>query len=178
MVLSALIQGSLMPPTSRLWNMLDPSDTVLKTFNYYQSKAEIGFLETTIHPDSSLIGSKVKDLNLPLNYIVAKIERNGKTIVPRGHTTIEENDVIVLGGELHFDESGQDLIEFTIPRDHQWANHYIKDLKLPHDRLIIMVQRKDSDIIVPIGDTLLLEDDKVIMLKVDNAFEFSSVDET
>ena len=177
-VLSALIQGSLMPPTSRLWNMLDPSDTVLKTFNYYQSKAEIGFLETTIHPDSSLIGSKVKDLNLPLNYIVAKIERNGKTIVPRGHTTIEENDVIVLGGELHFDESGQDLIEFTIPRDHQWANHYIKDLKLPHDRLIIMVQRKDSDIIVPIGDTLLLEDDKVIMLKVDNAFEFSSVDET
>lgn len=176
-VLSALIQGSLMPPTSRLWNMLDPSDTVLKTFNYYQSKAEIGFLETTIHPDSSLIGSKVKDLNLPLNYIVAKIERNGKTIVPRGHTTIEENDVIVLGGELHFDESGQDLIEFTIPRDHQWANHYIKDLKLPHDRLIIMVQRKDSDIIVPIGDTLLLEDDKVIMLKVDNALEFSSADE-
>lgn len=176
-VLSALIQGSLMPPTSRLWNMLDPSDTVLKTFNYYQSKAEIGFLETTIHSDSSLIGSKVKDLNLPLNYIVAKIERNGKTIVPRGHTTIEENDVIVLGGELHFDESGQDLIEFTIPRDHQWANHYIKDLKLPHDRLIIMVQRKDSDIIVPIGDTLLLEDDKVIMLKVDNALEFSSADE-
>lgn len=177
-VLSALIQGSLMPPASRLWNMLDPSDTVLKTFNYYQSKAEIGFLETRIHSKNSLIGSKVKDLNLPLNYIVAKIERNGKTIVPRGHTTIEENDVIVLGGETHFDESGQDLIEFTIPREHQWANHYIKDLKLPSDRLIIMVQRKGSDIIVPSGDTLLLEDDKVVMIKVDNALEISSDDET
>ena len=176
-VLSALIQGSLMPPLSKVWDMLDPSDTVLKTFNYYQSKAEIGFLETRIHPNNSLIGSKVKDLNLPLNYIVAKIERDGKTLVPRGHTIIEENDVIVLGGEIHFDESGQDLIEFTIPKDHQWANHYIKDLKLPPDRLIIMVQRKGSDIIVPIGDTLLLEDDKVIMIKVDNVLEIASDDE-
>lgn len=177
-VLSALIQGSLMPTAARLWDMLDTSDTVLKTFNYYQSKAEIGFLETRIHPDSSIIGSKLKELNLPFNFIVAKIERGGKTIVPRGHITIEENDLIVLGGEVHFDESGQDLIEFTIPSEHKWTNHYIKDLKLPPDRLIIMLQRKDNDIIVPSGETLLLEDDKVIMIKVDHALELSSVDET
>jgi len=60
-----------------------PRDTVLKTFNYYQDKSEIGFLETRIGPNSSLIGKKVKDLNLTFDFIVAKIERNGKTIVPR-----------------------------------------------------------------------------------------------
>ena len=165
-VLSALIQGSLMPVASKKWDMLDPNETVLQTFNYYQNKAEIGFLETRIHPNSSLIGTKVKDLNLTFDFIVAKIERKGKTIVPRGHITLEENDLIVVGGEIHFDESGQDLIEFTIPKGHEWENHYIKDLKLPSDRLIVMVQRKDSDIIVPVGKTLLLEDDKVIMLRV------------
>ncbi len=146
--------------------MLDPNETVLQTFNYYQNKAEIGFLETRIHPNSSLIGTKVKDLNLTFDFIVAKIERKGKTVVPRGHITLEENDLIVVGGEIHFDESGQDLIEFTIPKGHEWENHYIKDLKLPSDRLIVMVQRKDSDIIVPVGKTLLLEDDKVIMIRV------------
>jgi cell volume regulation protein A len=177
-VLSALVQGSLMPIAARRWDMLDPSDTVLKTFNYYQSRAEIGFLETRIHPNSNLIGSKVKDLNLTFDFIVAKIERNGKTIVPRGQITIEEDDLIILGGEKHFDESGQDLIEFTIPSDHQWVNKYIKDLELPSDRLVIMVQRKGSDIIVPIGDTLLLEDDKVIMIKVEHSLEFPRVDET
>lgn len=176
-VLSSLVQGSLMPIAARRWDMLDPSDTVLKTFNYYQSKAEIGFLETRIHPNSSLIGSKVKDLNLTFDFIVAKIERNGKTIVPRGQITIEENDLIILGGEIHFDESGQDLIEFTIPSGHQWANKYIKDLELPPDRLIVMVQRKGSDIIVPIGDTLLLEDDKVIMIKVEHVLEFPKFEE-
>ena len=163
-VLSALAQGSLMAPASKRWDMLDPNETVLQTFNYYQNKAKIGFLETRIHPNSSLIGCQVKDLNLTFDFIVAKIERNGQTIVPRGQVTIEENDLIILGGEMHFDESGQDLIEFTVPKGHQWEKKYIKDLELPHDRLIVMVQRKNNDIIIPVGDTRLLEDDKVIMI--------------
>lgn len=167
-VLSSLIQGSLMPPGAKRWDMLDPNDTVLQTFNYYQDRAEIGFLETKIHPNSSLVGSLVKDLNLTFNFIVAKIERNGKTIVPRGDVIIEANDIIVLGGEVHFDESGQDLIEFIIPRGHKWENQHIKDLELPPDRLLIMVQRKDSSMIVPKGDTQLFEDDKAIMLKINN----------
>lgn len=176
-VLSSLAQGSLMPPAAKRWDMLDPNDTVLQTFNYYQSKAAIGFLETRIHPNSYLVGSMVKDLNLTFDFIVAKIERNGKTIVPRGHITIEENDIIVLGGETHFDETGQDLIEFNIPKGHQWENQYIKNLDLPSDRLIIMVQRQGSDIIVPVGETLLLEDDKVIMIHVDHDFDFPKADE-
>ncbi|WP_367566655.1 potassium/proton antiporter [Lacrimispora sp.] len=176
-VLSSLIQGSLMPPLAKRWDMLDPSDTVLQTFNYYQDKAEIGFLETKIHSDSGLIGTQVKDLNLQFNFIVAKIERDGKTIVPRGPMTIEENDVIIIGGETHFDESGQDLIEFTIPRGHQWANKHVKELKLPIDRLIIMVQRKGSGTIVPSGDTLLLEDDKVIMIKIEHDSQVPETDE-
>ncbi|NLJ57975.1 MAG: potassium/proton antiporter [Tissierellia bacterium] len=171
-VLSSLVQGSLMPVGAKKWDMLDPNDTVLKTFNYYQNKAEIGFLETRIHPNSYLIGSKVKDLNLTFDFIVAKIERNGKTIVPRGHITIEENDLVVLGGEKHFDLSGHDLIEFTIPKGHQWIGKYIKDLELPPDRLIIIVQRKDSEIVVPIGDTLITEGDQVIMIKVEHSLEF------
>jgi len=105
-------------------------------------------------------------LNLIFDFIVAKIERNGKTIVPRGHVTIEENDLIVLGGEVHFDESGQDLIEFTIPRGHQWANKHIKELDLHHDRLVVMIQREGSEVIVPTGDIKLLEDDKIIMLNL------------
>lgn len=163
-VLSSLLQGSLMPPAAKRWDMLDPYDTVLKTFNFYQSKAEIGFLETRIHKNSNLIGSQVKDLNLTFDFIVAKIERNGETIVPRGHVTLEEDDLIILGGEIHFDETGHDLVEFTIPRGHQWENKYIKDLELEAEKLIVMVQRNSNDIIVPTGDALLLEGDKVIIL--------------
>lgn len=177
-VLSSLIQGTLMAPAAKRWDMLDPSDTVLKTFNYYQNKEEIGFLQTKIHPNSNLIGSKVKDLNLTFDFIVAKIERDGKTIVPRGHTTLEENDLIILGGEVHYDETGQELTEFTISKGHKWENKYIKDLELPHNHLIIMVQRESNEIVVPLGNTLLLENDKVIMIKTDHPLEFPVVDDS
>lgn len=164
-VLSSLVQGSLMPPAARRLDMLDPNDTVLKTFNHYQDKAEIGFLETRIHKDSYLVGRQVKDLRLTFNFIVAKIERGGKTVVPRGHTVLREDDLIVLGGEKHFDRSGHDLIEFTIPHGHKWADRLVKDLSLPADSLIVMVQRSCCDVIVPLGETKLKENDKIIMLR-------------
>ena len=176
-VLSALIQGSLMPYAAKRWDMLDPNDTVLKTFNYYQSKAEIGFLETRIHSDSGLVGSKVKDLNLTFDFIVAKIERDGETIVPRGHIVLKENDLIILGGERHFDQSGENLIESVIPKGHKWENKQIKDLNLPPNRLIIMIQRNTHDIIVPVGDTRIFKNDKVVMIEVEHTLEFPRVEE-
>lgn len=176
-VLSALIQGSIMPYAAKKWDMLDPNDTVLKTFNYYQSKAEIGFLETRIYSNSALIGSKVKDLNLTFDFIVAKIERDGKTIVPRGHTVLKENDLIILGGERYFDQSGQDLIETIIPKGHEWENQQINELDLPSNRLIIMIQRDAHNIVVPVGDTYILKDDRVIMIEVEHTLGFPRVDE-
>ncbi|NLJ90281.1 MAG: potassium/proton antiporter [Clostridiales bacterium] len=177
-VISSLVQGSLMPPASRKWDMLDPNDTVLKTFNDYQDKTDVGFLETTIHKNSSLIGTYVKDLNLTFDFIVAKIERDGKTIVPRGHVVLEEGDKIVLAGEVYFDETGDELIEFTIPKGHEWANSLIKDLEIEADRLIVMVQRNSGEIIVPLGNTVLYENDKVIMLHSEDnvgALKFTNV---
>lgn len=171
-LVSSLLQGSFMPPLARRWDMLDPNDTVLKTFNHYQSKAEIGFLETRIPVNSDLIGKQLQDLDLAFNFIVAKIERGGKTIVPRGKVTLEEGDLIVIGGERHFDETGHSLIESIIPRGHRWENKYIKDLGLPPNRLILIIQRKEGDIIVPVGDTKILKDDRVIMLKVENLLDF------
>ena len=34
-----------MAPISKATDMLDPNDTVLRTFNYYQDKGDIGFLK-------------------------------------------------------------------------------------------------------------------------------------
>ena len=77
--------------------------------------------------------------------------------------------LIILGGKTHYDGSGKDLIEFTISKGHKWINKHIKELKLPSDQLIVMVQRNDNDIVVPNGDTMILESDKVIMLKIEQS---------
>ncbi|HUM60955.1 MAG TPA: potassium/proton antiporter [Clostridia bacterium] len=165
-VFSSLVQGSLMPPAARRLDMLDPNDTVLKTFNDYQDKAEIGFLQTRIHKDSYLVGRQVKDLRLTFDFIVARIDRGGRAVVPRGNVELQEDDLIVLAGEKYFDRDRRDLTEFTIPERHDWAGKSIRELNLPEDTLIVMVQRSGSDVIVPLGDVVLQENDKVILLHV------------
>lgn len=165
-VLSSLIQGSFMPVIAKKINMIDPNDTVLKTFNDYQDKSELGFIQTPITRGSRWVGRKVSELNLAFNVIVAKIQRGGETVVPRGDTVIEEGDIIVLGGETHFDTTGQDLVEFTVSGNHRWANTYVKDLDLPHNELIIMLQRKDEGVIVPTGFTKILPGDKLVTLNM------------
>ena len=40
-----------------------------------------------------------------------------------------------------------------------------------------MVQRKGEDIIIPVGDTLILKDDKIIMIEAEDALEFPRYDE-
>lgn len=166
--LSSLFQGSLMPWVARKTDMLDPNDTVLKTFNYYQDKSDISFLQTKICKGSNLAGTMVKDLNLTFDFIVAKIKRDNKTIVPRGEVVLEEGDTIVLGGEEYFDPMGKDLVEFTITSSHPWVNQKIVDLNLPSDILILMIQRADSEIVVAAGDTVILEGDRIILISDEN----------
>lgn len=164
---SSLIQGSLMPLATRKLDMLDPNDTVLKTFNYYQDKSDIGFIQTTICADNRWIGSQIKDLNRAFDVIVAKIERDGKTIVAKGNTVIEEGDIIVLGGETHFDRTGHHLTEITLSPSHKWVNKKIAEIPMGDKELILMLQSKDGDIIVPAGSTVLRADDRIVLIHED-----------
>lgn len=165
-LLSSFIQGSLMPILSKKWNMLEPNDTVLKNFNFYQDKSDIGFIQTTIEKGSRWNNVPLKDFNLAFNLIVAKIERNGKTIVPKGDTLIKEGDLIVIGGQSYFDTKGSNLMEITLSKGHKWVGKQIHELNF-EKQLIVMLRDKEDKIIVPTGDTFLFEGDKVVILKQD-----------
>lgn len=159
-IVSSLIQGSLLPWVVKKTDMLNPDDTVLKTFNYYQDRSPIGFLETKVF-DEDLIGLPVKDLNLTFDFIVAKLVRDGKTIVPHGETILEKGDIVVIGGKSHFDEVGRNLQEFTIREHHPWASKRIMDLDLKPSELILMLER-DNNILVPSGQTVVCVGDKIV----------------
>lgn len=163
--ISSFIQGSFMAPICRKTDMLDPNDTVLRTFNYYQDKTSVGFLETQIHEGSHLIGTEVRDLNLTFDFIVAKIKRGETVIVPRGGTVLEAGDLIILAGKEYFDPYDDELIEFTVPENHPWVNCKIMDLNLPENRLILTVLRDDGHFDIPEGKTIIQAGDTIIMLQ-------------
>lgn len=162
-LISSFIQASLMAPLCVKLNMLDPSDTVLNTFNFYSDKSAINFLKTTIKDDSHLVNTKVKELNLEFDFIVAKIERDGVTIVPRGDVTLEKGDTIVLAGEQYFNPYGQEILEFNVNSHHEWVGKKIMDLNLSEDKLIITINRKNGFVIAE-GKTIIEEGDRIFLV--------------
>ena len=145
--------------------MIDPDDTVLKTFNYYSTKSDVGFIETKINEHSELVGKKVSEIGLHFDIIVAKIIRDNKLVVPRGDTVICADDTVVIGGKSYFDPTGYGLVEITISDKNNWNGKKLKDIDMIDSELVVMIQSKNGEIIVPSGNGTLDVGDKLIILK-------------
>ncbi|MFR9276040.1 TrkA C-terminal domain-containing protein [Finegoldia magna] len=97
--------------------------------------------------------------------IVAKIIRNNKLVIPRGDTVICANDTVVIGGKSYFDPTGYGLVEITISDKNNWNGKKLKDIDMIDSELVVMIQAKNGDIIVPTGSVTLNAGDKLIILK-------------
>lgn len=97
--------------------------------------------------------------------IVAKIIRDNKLVIPRGDTVICANDTVVIGGKSYFDPTGYGLIEITISDKNNWNGKKLKDIDMIDSELVVMIQAKNGEIIVPTGNVTLNEADKLIILK-------------
>ena len=170
-IFSLLIQGTALPFATKKLDMYDPDDTVLRTFNYYSDKTDLEFIKTHVTKTSPWVNKKISDIEIAFNIIIAKIEREGKSIVPRGNTYLRDGDVIVLGGEGYFDSTGEDLLEIKISETHKWANKRVRDIHIGKNELIIMVQTPSGEIIVPRGNTILKPGDRAVISKESNEIE-------
>lgn len=97
--------------------------------------------------------------------IVAKIIRDNKLVIPRGDTVICANDTVVIGGKSYFDPTGYGLVEITISDKNNWNGKKLKDIDMIDSELVVMIQAKNGEIIVPTGNVTLNEADKLIILK-------------
>lgn len=97
--------------------------------------------------------------------IVAKIIRNNKLVIPRGDTVICADDTVVIGGKSYFDPTGYGLVEITISDKNNWNGKKLKDIDMIDSELVVMIQGRNGDIIVPTGNVTLNAGDKLIILK-------------
>ena len=97
--------------------------------------------------------------------IVAKIIRNNKLVIPRGDTVICADDTVIIGGKSYFDPTGYGLVEITISDKNNWNGKKLKDIDMIDSELVVMIQSKNGEIIVPSGNVTLNVGDKLIILK-------------
>ena len=102
------------------------------------------------------------ELPLPPGLILAVIQRDGETIIPRGDTVITRGDSIVLGAEGGSGDIGITLKEIVLRERHPWVGYAIKDLDISRLTLIVMI-RRDGKALIPNGSTVLQRDDAVFV---------------
>jgi len=134
----------------------------IKRISEYAQEAEVQFIKLQLASNDSWVGRTIKELGLPHGVLVAVIQRAGKIIVPRGGVELLAGDTLVLGAESFGRDQHIELSEVILRQHNPWNGCKIRDLDISRQTIIIMVKRQGR-MLIPNGDLVLLEGDKLIM---------------
>ncbi|HLW57278.1 MAG TPA: potassium/proton antiporter [Bacteriovoracaceae bacterium] len=98
---SLIFQGSSIPFVSRLLGVEAEVAEETTSTNEQVSDANPrdNMVSVLVPPGSAIVGKAVVDLKLPEDLLIVLIEREGKTVIPRGATEIYENDKLYVLSE-------------------------------------------------------------------------------
>lgn len=135
----------------------------IKELSEQTGEVDFHFIKVELNYNDAWVGTKIMDLNLPNNVVVAVIQRGNSTIVPRGNVVLKERDTLVLGAEsTHDTEWDLDLKEIILKQKHPWNGRYIRDLDISRQTFIVLVRRRNRSM-VPNGNLMLKEGDTVVL---------------
>ncbi len=129
------------------------------------------------------VGRWIRDLRLPPGTIIATIQREQQSIVPRGETMLQAGDRLVLmvdrpetGDQVRdlllrgkgIPRGGQETRynEYVLPPGAPVVGRRIADLQLPQQSLLVNVQRGGRTLVAH-GNTVLQEGDRVVVFAVE-----------
>jgi len=135
-----------------------------KQIGEYGTEEDVRFIRVRLAGSDQWVGRKIHETALPKGMIIAAVQRGGETIVPRGDVELKENDRLMIGAQgVRGERNGNfKLQEIRLKSHHPWCGKKIKELDISRRSYIVMVRRKNK-VIVPGGDTVLQENDLVIM---------------
>ena len=162
-LMSIAFQGTGLPFVAKKFKMIDEDANVQKTFNDYQENSPMNFLKVHIEENDQWENKYIKDLTFPKELLIAIIIRNKHDIiVPSGDTLILKGDLVVLAGHEFDDRKNLMLQEITIDENHKWNNKALNEINIDKGTLIVMLERNHQTI-VPSGDTVILENDTLVI---------------
>lgn len=110
-IFSIIIQGTLTPIAAKKLKIVDKDEdnSVFKTFNDYQEEGHTQLLEHKIDKGNPWIGKMILEARIPEEILVVMIKRNGKAIIAKGSTQVQEGDIIVLCADDFKKFKGQNI---------------------------------------------------------------------
>ncbi len=134
----------------------------LKQGYYEKMELEMQFVRVKVIGDHPWIGKKIEDLHVPPGLILAVIERENRAIMPHRDTVILRGDDVLIAGEGYHDDLSIQIKEIVLKQMHPWVGEKVSDIDLSRQSIIVMIRRND-EMIIPNGDTILEEDDQLFV---------------
>ena len=147
----------------------------IKRISEYANKEDVHFIKITLTARDRWAGKHIGDLGLPAGVIVAVIQRGTETVIPRGDVILQAGDILILGAESFGDEDRIELKELVLKAQHPWNGLAIRDLDISRQTVIVMVER-NGKVLIPGGDLVLLEGDKLILYTKARLRQASSIE--
>ncbi len=174
-VISFLGVGMVAIPTGIISAGFVDQYTNIKRRSEYGYEADMRFIKIHLERGDGWVGKRVADLRLPSGVIIAVIKRDDDILIPRGDVVLEEEDILVLGAEPFEEHEHINLKEIVLKKKNPWTGVRIRDLDISRHSIIVLVKRRNKTLI-PNGNMLLLEGDRVFMYTKLHLAEASNIE--
>jgi len=118
-LVSVILQGTLFIPFAKKLNLIEPNETILKTFTDYSGEIFAELLEVNIPEGSSMARKAIMNLDIPPDVLIVMIKRADKIITPTGKTVLQEGDTLMLAGDndllLEIDARAKNRLNDVLP---------------------------------------------------------------
>jgi len=158
-LISILLQGSLIPVVARRLDMIDQNSDVMRTFNDFTEETDMIFSEIRIGPDNAWKDKLVRDLGIPKNMLLCLVLRkNGERVVPNGDTYILEGDTVVMSTMSYQGGANLNIVEQRLAHGDPMVGKKVREH--PQRRKVqLMLVKRGEETFIPHGDTVLHADD-------------------
>lgn len=164
-LLSILFQGSFLSQAAKKLNMSDTETDVMKTFSDYSEEVDLQFIRIRITEEHIWSHKAVKEISLPPDTLFLMLLRGEETVIPSGETIFRPGDTAVLSARGYQEQENLELTEMKITAKSPWIGIKISDFSPYPGELVIMILRGEETI-VPKGDTIIMENDLLVIYSV------------
>ena len=164
-IISILVQGTLLPLMSKKLNMIGENDNVLRTFNDYTEESDVSFVKVIVGENHPWAGKRLKQCVMPREFLVVLLLRGEEVIVPNGNTLVNAGDVLVTAAPEFENREDFGMFEEFIGKNHAWVGKKVRELELAPGTLIAMIKRGGGTVI-PYGATEIAEGDSLVCIKI------------
>lgn len=96
--LSCLIQGTTLGPLSRLLHFAEPKrpESPHSVELHSLKSSDIDIVEIRVEANSPYVHKSLAEMNIDKELLISSIVRDGRIILPKGGTVVEENDILFI----------------------------------------------------------------------------------